>query len=308
MISRGLCSLGDHGSSVGRLINCHSARRLGLDVLHVDRVDIGLLLNLALSRQGLEVWLEALSKVAHAYNGVGDGEQDKKNSDDGKSGKRSADSIVSFLVTGLVDSDQLEEEITETAKIENDDTHHARLVLPAGEIGGGEQNGDGDGNGDNCQSKFRVVLLCDNDDKLNDETEEEEEIELEQSNVNLVVEEALLHAVISTNVLENVPSVFLVDLPGDKDHANGREGDNGRDGNQVRLDIAPEVSSSGVLLEGIVLPKNIECLLNLVNLNGSVDHESQVGEADSDNLDSVLLAEGIPDDNESVEEAENEEG
>ena len=41
-------------------------------------------------------------------------------------------------MSGLVDSDQLEEEVTETTKIENDDTHHARLVLLAGEVGGGE--------------------------------------------------------------------------------------------------------------------------------------------------------------------------
>jgi len=70
-----------------RLIDGHAARNLRLDILHVNRVDVRLLLNLALARQRLEMRLESLAEVEHAHNGVNDSEEDEKNGDDGECGQ-----------------------------------------------------------------------------------------------------------------------------------------------------------------------------------------------------------------------------
>jgi hypothetical protein len=71
----------------GRLIDSHAAGNLGLDILHVDGVDVRLLLNLALARQSLEMRLETLAKVEHTDDGVDDGEEDEENGDDGECGQ-----------------------------------------------------------------------------------------------------------------------------------------------------------------------------------------------------------------------------
>jgi hypothetical protein len=88
-------------------------------------------------------------------------------------------------VPGLVNSNQLEDKVTETSEVENDDRDHTGLVLTASEECGGKKNQNGDGNSDDGQGEFRVVLVGDDDNELNDEAEEEEEIELEQSDINL---------------------------------------------------------------------------------------------------------------------------
>lgn len=46
--------------------------------------------------------------------------------------------------------------------------------------------------------------------------------------------------------------------------------------------------------------------LNLFDLDGGIDHDGQVGDADSNDLNGVLVSQSIPDDNELVEESENE--
>jgi hypothetical protein len=167
------------------LVDSHTAGNLRLDILHVDGVDIGLLLNLALARQSLEMRLESLAEIKHTHDGVDDGEEDEKNGDDGECSQRSANSFVVLLVTWLVNSNQLKDEVAETSEVKNDDSNHAGLVLAAGEECGGEENQNGDGDGDDGEGEFRIILVGDDDNELNDEAEEEEEIELEQSDINL---------------------------------------------------------------------------------------------------------------------------
>lgn len=164
-------------------VNGHPASQLGFDVGHVDRVGVGLLLELTWRQK---VGLESGAEVAHADDGIGDGENDEQNGDDGKRGEGLSNGKVILLVSGLVDSDELENEVGQAAEVENDDDDLADLVLPTSEVGSGEQNGDGDWDGSNGQCEFGVVLLSNDDDELNDETEEEEEIELEQRNVDLL--------------------------------------------------------------------------------------------------------------------------
>jgi hypothetical protein len=154
---------------------------LGLDVVEVDRVEVRVLLDLLLG--GEEVILEAGAKVAHADDGVGDGEDDEEDGDDGEGGER----LLDGLVVGAPgpDADELEEEVGEAADVEDDDNDGSRFVLDADEVGGAEEDGDGDGNGDNGEGEFWVVGLGDDDDELDDETEEEEEVELEQGDIDL---------------------------------------------------------------------------------------------------------------------------
>jgi hypothetical protein len=210
-------------------------------------------------------------------------------------------------VSGLVNSNQLEDEVAETSEVKNDDRDHAGLVLAAGEESGGEKNQNGDGNGDDGKGEFRIVLVGDDDNKLNDEAEEEEEIELEQSDVNLVVKESLLHAIISTDVLENIPSILLVDLPRKEAHDKSSKGNDGGDSHEVRLHIMPKLCCRHFRSEGVLFTENIKGLFNLIDLNGGVNHEGEVGEADTDDLNGVLLTKSIPNDNKCVKESENKE-
>lgn len=165
------------------LIDGHSAGNLGFDVVHVDGVEVGLLVDL--SWRGLQMWLKTRAEVAHADDGVDDGKEDEEDGDDGKGGQRLPHGFVRLLEARLVDSHKLEDEVGESAEVENDDADHSWHVLPAGEEGGGNKNYNGYGNRNDGQGKLGVALLSDDDDELNNETEEEEEIELEQGNVNL---------------------------------------------------------------------------------------------------------------------------
>jgi hypothetical protein len=83
------------------------------------------------------------------------------------------------------------------------------------------------------------------------------------------VEESLFHSIISTNVLENIPGKLLVQLPRNEDHDNGRQCDDGRDGNEIRPDVLPDVVVLG--LEGAAVAENTHGILDLVHLDGRVD-------------------------------------
>jgi hypothetical protein len=287
------------------LVDGHPTGRLRLDILQTDRVEVGLLVDL--SRRGEEVVLEAVAKVLQADDGVDNGEDDEKNGDDSKGSQRFLDGLVVFPVARLVDSDKLEDEVAETAKVEDDDGNHAGLVLPAGKECGAEEDDDGDGNGGNCQGKLGIVGRSDNDHKLDDEAEEEEEIELEKGDVNLVVEEALPHPVIGTDGLEDIPGEFLVKLPADEAHADSGKSNDGRNSHEIRPDLIPNAGDGLTGLKSTVLLQNLQGLADLVDLDGRVDQHGQVGNANTNSLDSILHAQGIPDDDQLVKETKDEE-
>jgi hypothetical protein len=287
------------------LVDGHPTGHLRLDILQVDRIEVGLLIDL--SRRGEEMVLEAVAKVTQADDGVDNGENDEKNGDDSKGRQRLLDGFIVLLVTGLVDSDKLEDEVAETAEVEDDDGNHARLVLPAGEECGAEEDDDGDWNGGNRQSELGIVGRSDNDDKLDDEAQEEEEIELEKGDVNLVVKETLPHPVIGTDSLEDIPGKFLVKFPADEAHADSSKSNDGRNSHKIRPHLFPNGSDCFARLESTVLLQNSQGLSDLVDLNGRVNQHSQVGNANTDSLDGVLHAQGIPDDDQFVKETENEE-
>lgn len=121
------------------------------------------------------------------------------------------------------------------------------------------------------------------------------------------MKEPLLHPIVGANDLEDVPSKVLVELPRNEAQDDGDEANDGGDGNEVRLDIGPNHINGQSRLEGVVFLKEVEGLGNLVDLNPSVYHKGKVGEADSNDLDCVLLSESIPDNDELVQETEDEE-
>lgn len=129
--------------------------------------------------------LEALAEVGHADDCVGDGQDDEQDGDDGKGREGLANSHVVLLVAGLVNADELEEEVAKAAEVEDDGNDHAGLVLAAGEESGGEEDQDRDGNGGDGEGELGVTCLRDNNNELDDEAEEEEEIELEEGDVDL---------------------------------------------------------------------------------------------------------------------------
>ena len=196
--------------------------------------------------------------------------------------------------------------------VENDDDNHAGLDFTASKERRGNENNDRDRNSGDGESKLGVTSIRDNDDKLDNETEEEEEVELEKSDIDLVllassdpkavhywrqyliVEEALLHAIISTDVLQNVPSEFLVQLPGNEAHADGHDADDGRDSNEIRSHVNPHSFSSVPSFERIVQGKHVESNVDLVDLNRGINDESKVRKANANNLDSVCHAKSVP--------------
>lgn len=116
----------------------------------------------------------------------------------------------------------------------------------------------------------------------------------------LIMQESLLHAVIGTNILKNIPSKLLIELPSDENHENCGKGNDGRNGDQKRLDIAPELIGGNVAVEGSVGSKNHNCFLDLVDLNGRVDHQGEVGNADSNDLNRVLHPQSIPHNHQNI--------
>lgn len=171
--------------SSANLVDRHPARQLGLDVAEADRVGVGLLLLIGALLE--QVGLEAGAKVVHADEGVDDGQDDEQDGQhrEGRQGAAHGDVVVPEA--GLVDADELEEEVGEAAKVEGDDGDHAGFDLTAGEEGGEQQDGDGDGDGGDGQAQLEVRLARHDDEELDREAEEEEEIELKESDVDLEV-------------------------------------------------------------------------------------------------------------------------
>lgn len=128
-----------------------------------------------------------VAEVIHTDEGVGDSQDDEDDSENGKRSKGATDGVVAPTVSRLVDADELEKEVGEAAKVEQDDEAHADAVFAAGKEGGAQQDHNGDGNGGDVQAEFDIVEAVDDDEELHGEPEEEEEIKLEKRDVDLSV-------------------------------------------------------------------------------------------------------------------------
>lgn len=129
--------------------------------------------------------LEPLTEVAHADERVDDGKDDQEDGQHSECGQRPAYSQVVLVMAGLIDADQLEEEVGQTTEVEQDDEADAETVLAPREEGGAQQDADGDGDRGDVQAQLEVFDAVDDDEELDGEAQEEKEVEFEEGDVDL---------------------------------------------------------------------------------------------------------------------------
>jgi len=112
-----------------------------------------------------------------------------------------------------------------------------------------------------------------------------------------------LQAQICRNMLVDGPGKLIIKLPGNDAHQYSAKGDDTGHGNQKRMHIAPEMT-----INLIVIVELADGIADLIVLDGGVDQHGNVERAQSDDLNGVLEAQGIPHQGELKDEAENEEG
>lgn len=85
----------------------------------------------------------------------------------------------------LVHSYELEDEVSQARKVQDEDEDHSRAILTTCEESGEKEDHDGERNGGHCEAPFGVCDVRDDDEELDSEAQEEEEIELEKGDVDL---------------------------------------------------------------------------------------------------------------------------
>lgn len=277
-------------SVAGFSVDRHPARQLRLLILHLERV-VGLLLLIPPGGSNQMV-PQAGAEVGHADECVDNGEDDQEDGQDGECCQTPFDCLVMGGMGRLVDTDKLEEEVGEGAEIEYDDTCHADLDLSSDEEGGHQEDDDGNGNSDDGQGEFGIGLAGDDDEELHGKSEEEEEIKLQEGDVDLetrqrllaknpdtdnerqlrfwaylIVKESLLHAIIGTNLLQDIPSKLLVQLPCQEAHADCGDGKYSRNGNEEGPGSVPYSElGRGVSFHDILEDHDINGRADLVDL------------------------------------------
>lgn len=121
----------------------------------------------------------------------------------------------------------------------------------------------------------------------------------------MVIKEPLLHPVVGANGLENIPGKDLVELPGDEAHGNSAGRKDTGNGNEERPHIFPHILATTDQRAGRF--HFLHSDLNLLDLDGGVDHDGEVGNAHADDLNGVLHTEGIPDNDDFVQKGKDEE-
>lgn len=165
------------------LIDRHPTRCIPwFEIVHVDTARILLLdIDRLLEKVGLETALE----VVHAYECIGDGADNQHDGYHSKCCQTLSYRHVECSVAGLVDTEELENEVRQAAKVEYDDGPGARLTLVPSEVSRKQEDQDRGGHRGHRQPHLDIGLASDNDDELYCEAEEEEEIELQQRDINL---------------------------------------------------------------------------------------------------------------------------
>jgi hypothetical protein len=105
----------------------------------------------------------------------------------------------------------------------------------------------------------------------------------------LVSQIAPLQPQVSADVLVNGPGKLVVQLPSLKCKQKGRKGHQTRQGNQQRTDLWPKRGQHEVLS-----PQALCGVLDLVKLNGGIDEDAEVVDDETDDLNRVLEAQGVP--------------
>lgn len=125
---------------------------------------------------------------------------------------------------------------------------------------------------------------------------------------NLVVEEALLHAVVGADLLQYVPGEFLVQLPRYVCERYRGDGDDTRDGDEEGSTPQPDVVFAQVIgPDGTVRLEQINGISDLVDLQSRVGQQGRVAYAEADDLNGVFAAQSVPYQYQLVDKGEDEE-
>src|SRR4051794_7922976 len=100
----------------------------------------------------------------------------------------------------------------------------------------------------------------------------------------LIMQEPLLHTVVCTNLLQDVPCKLAVKLIGKVPQRNGRHTNDGRDRNEERPRQRPEVVAQSINRKGLLGLQLRNRRVNLIDLDDCVDEQSQVRDAKPDDL------------------------
>jgi hypothetical protein len=118
------------------------------------------------------------------------------------------------------------------------------------------------------------------------------------------LEIASLHAQIGGDILIDCPREFAVEFPSNETHQHGAERQDAWYGNEAWFEKVP---GGGInLVAGIY--ELCHGLVDLIHLDSGVYHHAQIVDAQANDLNGVLQPERIPDEEELVDEAEDEDG
>jgi hypothetical protein len=103
------------------------------------------------------------------------------------------------------------------------------------------------------------------------------------------------------------PREFIVQLPGDNGQHDGEEGNHARHGNQIRANQYPDPRTTVARAINIVVKYQvIDRVFDLVVLDCGIDKHAYVIHAETNDLNRILQAQGIVDQDKLVQETENE--
>ena len=108
------------------------------------------------------------------------------------------------------------------------------------------------------------------------------------------MKESLLHPVIGSNLLQDIPGKLVVQLIGDIGHHNRDHPDDCRDSDEEWLACLPNILARRSGLQHASFLQYINRRVDLVDLEERIHHEGEVGYAQPDDLNRVLQSERIP--------------
>lgn len=116
------------------------------------------------------------------------------------------------------------------------------------------------------------------------------------------MQEPLLHPVVSSYMLQDIPRKLLIQLPSHETQNDCEQPNNRRNRNQLSLSLRPDIQ----VPENILGHKNDNGFVDLVDLECAVNEQGKVCDAHSDDLNGILRNESVPNQNDVVYEAEDE--
>jgi hypothetical protein len=177
-----------------------------------------------------------------------------------------------------------------------DNRNHSCQALPPSEECGHDEDENRHRDGSYRQGELRFVSLH-NNHKLHGKSKEEKKVEFEKGDVDLKGQIPSLHAEVGRNVLVDGPCKFVVQLPRrNREEASTNSQNNGY-GNEKWLRLAPncKVDIGGPC-------QDYNRLVNLLHLHGAVDEKTNIIHAQTDDLNSILETQSVPNEDKLVEE------